>query len=144
MSNEKKIEELDEKQISDAPVEDWFLQTLVELSSKKVGFGITLNVGGALVTGKIISAPDYFEATGQLLAEDIDDSEVAETFSNMFMPFAEDSRKSLLKYDPAFIHLKDAKFFSGSTNPIPGSGGFLWRGRISQIIGFHLGVLEIN
>jgi hypothetical protein len=45
-----------------------------------------------------------------------------------------------------FVHLKDARFFSVSGNPIPGNTGVLWRGKISSVGGFFLGTLaaELN
>ncbi|MBP0716154.1 hypothetical protein J8I33_22850 [Burkholderia sp. AcTa6-5] len=45
---------------------------------------------------------------------------------------------------PQYIHIKGARFFSNSGNPIPGNGGVWWRGRISEVDGFCLGELSAD
>lgn len=133
--------------IREAPKEDWFLQILVNIVNKsQLKFGITLNVGGFLISGELISGKDYFEKFG---------SEFASPFQGKVTKSAKEKIKKMITdyggiYDkkqkeidfPAYIHLKDAKFFSTTGKPIPYNQTVLWRSRIAEIQGFILGSLR--
>ena len=133
----------------DYPVEqpDWFLQTLVSMvNTAPVDFGITLQVGGFLVSGNLISGAKYFEAFGSEFSTGLKDPEVAETYRKMFAEGAKIYEPDVNKTEEdlplsTFIHLKDTRFFNGSGAPIPGNRGVWWRGRISEVSGFVLGTL---
>ncbi|PHX42520.1 gas vesicle protein [Pseudomonas syringae pv. syringae] len=90
---------------------DWLLQWLVKfVANTKVEMGVTLSVGGNLVSGHLISHDAYFEQ----LADDI---------SAPFSSFANDCRT-----------------YSTDGNPIC-DAGVLWRGRISAVDGFTIGLI---
>jgi len=121
---------------------DWLLQWLVKfVANTKVELGVTLTVGGNLVSGHLISHDSYFEQ----LAEDI---------SKPFTQFAngtdESMKEMILSFKPGdssedtpafhFIHLKDCRTYSSDGNPVC-EAGVLWRGRIAAVDGFTIGLI---
>jgi len=131
---------------------DWFLQLLVSLVNGKSGvsFSITLNIGGSIISGDMISGQEYFETFADSVSKGLELSgleSVAPRTREAFLKFAEIYNKDnpndneINKRQPSFIHLKNTKFFHPGKPPIPDGEGFLWRGRISEIGGFSLGKL---
>ncbi|WP_213880903.1 gas vesicle accessory protein GvpU [Pseudomonas sp. dw_358] len=127
---------------------DWLLQWFVQFVNKTpVEVGITLSIGGGLVSGILISHHQYFE-------------ELAADFSKPFEAFAgpeaEHVKELVLGFiapptppgekEPAmqFLHLRDARLYSaGGGEAIPTKGA-LWRGKISAVDGFSMGGLSAN
>lgn len=127
---------------------DWFLQLLVTWTdSLPIKFGITLNVGGFLVSGDLISGAEYFKGFASDFSGGLaGNPETAEAFRKTITRLGEETYKADGKDAehqrlPSYIHLKDARFFSTTGNPIPGNRGVWWRGRISEVSGFILGSL---
>jgi hypothetical protein len=121
---------------------DWLLQWLVKfVANTKVEMGITLSVGGNLVSGQLISHDAYFEQ----LAEDI-----SAPFSQFNNGTEASMKEMILSFRPGesaddtpafhFIHLKDCKTYSNDQNPIC-AAGVLWRGKIASVTGFTIGIL---
>ena len=123
---------------------DWFLQSLVNIvNSGGLSFGITLNVGGFLVSGQLVGGKEYFEGFGRDFASAFSGSESAEYVQKSFSKYGEVySSDKEAPPPPSYIHLKEAKFFNTNGNPIPGNRGVWWRGRLSQVDGFSLGSLS--
>lgn len=123
---------------------DWFLQNLVNIvNSGGLSFGVTLNVGGFLVSGQLVGGKEYFEGFGSDFAGAFSDSESAEYIQKSFAKHGEIySSDKETSPPPSYIHLKEAKFFNTNGNPIPGNRGIWWRGRLSQVDGFSLGSLS--
>lgn len=129
---------------------DWFLAYLVHWAND-IGFefGITLNVGGALVSGLVISGANYFKEFAANYASGISDPSLSEGLERMFGQFSviyeipEEDQK-LKGPPPSFIHLRNAKLYQTSGNPIPSGRGVLWRGKLSDVHGFSLGSLEVG
>lgn len=114
---------------------DNILAFLVQATNKHdVSIDITLNVNGAIVTGTIVSAKEYFVSLSETFE---DGSEVAQQLSEKFAQAGEaiDSEDG---GEASFIHLKDAKVFCGSSKATPSKGAALWRGPLSDINGFFL------
>ncbi|MBU9227474.1 gas vesicle protein [Burkholderia multivorans] len=127
---------------------DWFLQELVRMvNCSDTTIGITLFVGGVLISGLLIGGKHYFEGFASTFADGIEDPDTATFYKNEFGQHAnvfvepDGTYKQDLKL-PHFIHLKDARTFHPSGNPIPGKGGTWWRGRIREVDGFTLGKLS--
>lgn len=121
---------------------DWFLRTLTTLAeTSQLSFGITLSVGGVLVSGSVISSKTYFDKFGSTFAGAL------ATAGDDFVEKIKSSLSGLsARADgvPIYIHLADARFFGpGTTQPIPEEGS-LWRGRLSEVDGFFLGSLNLN
>jgi hypothetical protein len=135
---------------------DWFLQSLVNMvNNSTLEIGITLQVSGMLVSGSLVSGKSYFEGfasdfaspfTDPEIAASIKDPEIAASIKESFASYgevyktaADDTARRPL---PQFIHIKGARFFNTSGNPIPGNMGVWWRGRICEVGGFSLGSLK--
>ena len=126
---------------------DWFLQQLVELAnSRTTTFGITLNVGGILISGTLIGGKRYFEGFARDFAKSLERSfggatdEIRrhfEQYGDIYELPPNDSNAS----NPTFIHIENAKYFSPAGNPLPAQGGMFWRGKLSAVDGFILGAL---
>ncbi|ALU59678.1 MULTISPECIES: gas vesicle accessory protein GvpU [Pseudomonas] len=121
---------------------DWLLQWLVKfVANTKVEMGVTLSVGGNLVSGHLISHDTYFEQ----LADDI-----SAPFSSFANGTDATMKEMILSFKPGessedtpafhFIHLKDCRTYSTDGNPIC-DAGVLWRGRISAVDGFTIGLI---
>lgn len=130
------------------PEADWFLESLVEMANRhNIRNGVTLQVGGFLISGIIVSGRRYFEGFASEYASVFTDQETADlvrqTFSKggeIYTTADEDPQEPI--YPPAFIHLEQARFFNTSGKPIPANRGVFWRGRISEVSGFILGRLS--
>ena len=140
----------DETRIPDEG-KDWFLQLLVDaVNGTTSEVGLTIQVSGLLVSGTLVSGEKYFEGFAEALAAaQADDKESAEKHRAAFAKYGEQYKRSEgngseeKKALPLYIHLKDARFYTPGTKPIPGNKGVWWRGRISEVSGFILGVLDI-
>ncbi|MCY1514629.1 hypothetical protein D9M68_491780 [compost metagenome] len=130
-----------------APDADAFLQFLVNLvnnGSQIESIGVTLQMGGMLVSGSIVSGAKYFDSfaasfTGSLntldaAARDAVHASLAELGDVFRVPQPADPL-------PNYIHLADALFFTADGTPIAGQPT-LWRGRTSSVDGFILGRLQ--
>ncbi|OSN16574.1 hypothetical protein BV330_03894 [Pseudomonas syringae pv. actinidiae] len=118
------------------------LQWLVKfVANTKVELGVTLSVGGNLVSGHLISHDTYFEQ----LADDI-----SAPFSSFGNGTDATMKEMILSFKPGessedtpafhFIHLKDCRTYSTDGNPIC-DAGVLWRGRISAVDGLTIGLI---
>lgn len=122
---------------------DWFLQSLVNMANDGVEVGVTLQVSGLLVSGVLTGGKAYFEGFAEDYSSGLSDPEAAKTVRDSFAMFGEIYKKDGedTTPPPQYIHLKNARFFNTSGNPIPGNKGVWWRGRISEVAGFMLGSL---
>ena len=126
---------------------DWLLQWLVKSSNRaSISIGVTLSVSGAMISGKLIPHSVYF-------------ARLAEAFSAPFRQEgghdADDLHDIILGFnvtpepgspeedDPfQFLHLENARTYFGTSSSIPGEAGTLWRGKISSVDGFTLGLIS--
>ena len=132
-------------------VEDPLLQYLVGLADEQqMEIGITLQVSGMLVSGMLVSLDAYMarfnEQFGGALAKSNPDIGEGYRQGAAERRLGEDSGEPSTE-NPAlptalFAHMKDARFFDAAGNAIPLQEGALWRGRISEVSGFFLGVLS--
>jgi hypothetical protein len=140
---------------------DWFLQDLVNMANKwGLEIGITLNIGGSLISGIIISGDKYFKEFALLFRsgfsnpkfENVGEKLEAYIFEySKIYAFQEETEKNEKgkkesednkQKGPSFIHLSNARIYSHSGEPIPKNNSVLWRGKISSVDGFSLGKLE--
>ncbi|MCV2879322.1 hypothetical protein OE699_10685 [Sedimentimonas flavescens] len=92
------------------------------------GAPVTLLVGGAIVTGEIIGAKQFYEAVG------MGDVWVA------FHPNGDEDKPPALSRK--YIHLENVQIFLGGAAPIPtGETIKVWRGKLSEVSGFNTGRL---
>src|SRR5882757_9959293 len=129
---------------------DWLLAWIVSLAERGIEIGITLSVGGQLVSGTLIGGRKYFEglaaamrsSTFAGMGEGADDlkKSLSEGFSGWkdIYPESDDIPSDHVP-QPAFIHLAGARMVL-SDKPV-NSTGFLWRAKLSSVDGFTIGTM---
>ena len=130
-----------------APGADAFLQFLVNLvnnGSQIESIGVTLQMGGMLVSGSIISGAEYFDSFATNFTSSLDtlDTDTRKTVRASLAELGDVFRVPQPADPlPNYIHLADALFFTADGTPIAGQPT-LWRGRTSAVDGFILGRLQ--
>jgi hypothetical protein len=137
-----------EEKMKEAGPSDFILEILIsmvewaetadDVDLDRRTIGITLTVGGLLVTGELISAKTYMDEFLRGTLRDKMRSAIEEN----------DSLKQQIENAPEgedFIHLRNTKFLLPTGQPpVPGVGnGVLWRGRRSSVDGFFVGLLGV-
>lgn len=120
---------------SSSSAKDSILEFFVEAANKDdFSLDITLNVKGAVITGTMVSAQEYFH----MLSETFEGgNETAQMVSDQLEKAGEASRTN--NAEAHFLHMKDTKVYCGDSKPTPSKGKILWRGKLSEIDGFFLG-----
>ncbi|MFP2911402.1 gas vesicle accessory protein GvpU [Pyxidicoccus sp. 3LFB2] len=129
------------------PEVDWYLESLVHIvTASKVSMGVTLSVGGTVITGQLISGKEFLElSAGQVsdvfkrlgVSEESAKS-IKESFSNPAQKlYREEADPQPTGY--GYIHLKNARIVAGASSHT--LGGSIWRSRLSAVDGFSLGEL---
>src|SRR5438552_1252530 len=91
---------------------DWFLGVLVKSANNGSHIGITLQIGGFLVSGTLIGGAEYFEGFAKDFATMIPE-EFAESFRQGIAQGAEPykaARAVDLELAVEFVHIKDGRF----------------------------------
>ncbi|AIF43121.1 MULTISPECIES: gas vesicle accessory protein GvpU [Virgibacillus] len=96
---------------------------------------ISLLVHGAIVTGTLISATEYFDNMSQSFE---DGSEISQKVSQQLSQAGE-SVDSGNQQEVNYIHLKNTKIYCGDSKPTPSKGEILWRGKLVEVDSFFLG-----
>lgn len=115
---------------------------ILQLAAKQVNddpavqTSVTLVVGGFLVSGSLCCVGDFYEhhPLTKLIQSTVD--KTAATDESTSEPTLDDL--------PNYIHLKDAKYFTPSGNPIPGNQGIYVRIDLESVDGFSFGRLEVE
>ena len=122
-------------------MKDSILEFFVQAANKRdFPLDITLNVKGAVITGTMVSAKEYFDTLSEILE---DGDEVAQMLSDQ-LGSAGEAAQSQDNPEAYFIHMKDTKVYCGDSKPTPSKGEILWRGKLSEIDGFFLGKIFDN
>ena len=114
------------------------LQQLVHLANDGgVEMGITLTVGGALISGTLISSQTYFQRVYDSIIE------VSKPGENPGVDAVAEVLKSRTPRTgwpiaAQYIHMRDARIYNGRSEPLP-TNGTNWRGKIASVDGFSLG-----
>ncbi|MET3828628.1 hypothetical protein ABIC86_000088 [Paenibacillus sp. DS2363] len=114
---------------------DFLLGALVEVADS-LSLGLTLNVGGALVSGVLMSNKEYFES----VADEFEGvSEDGAKLGSLYRRFAaENYSDTSVDAITEFIHLKDVVIAQGDTSYLTK----LWRGKLNSVDGFSFGTLK--
>lgn len=145
---------LDDK-IEPAPKEgDDFLRMLVNMvNASDVQFPVTVCSGGILVTGWLAGGKNFFDAFASDFVTGLGpglDQDVAKNIRENFASHGKIYLNADGSYNqdlpPAtYIHIKNAHtFVPGSVQPTPSQQGVWWRGRLSAIDGFWLGIIQAS
>jgi hypothetical protein len=130
---------------------DWFLQSLVNMANNdELEMGLTLQVGGFLVSGILVGGRKYFEGFAKDFASGFDEESAPEVeasvsgYGDLYTSDREKADRPGSWRALQYVHLKDARFFHPSGKPIPVQGGVWWRGRLNQVAGFIPGEVLIS
>lgn len=126
---------------------DWFLETFINIvnGSKGMEIGMTLTVGGNIVSGLLVSGEVYFELVAQTMSDNFSEENgrgsIYEAFAahgHLYREKEMEIAKNTEGYSPTYFHLIDAHhIFPGAQ--IPTEEGVVWRGKISDVSGFSIG-----
>jgi hypothetical protein len=122
---------------------DWFLQQLVCLTNGAgLEMGITLVLGGSVVSGTLISGKKYFDSFASNFSSMLPNGSKKEEMRQLLASHGNlyDDEGEHLQL-PQYIHLSNARVYSPNGGNIP-TNGMLWRGKINAVSGFNLGVLS--
>lgn len=123
---------------------DPVLQAIVDASLNigdatdgRVDSPIILNVGGMIVSGRIISAREF------MLSDPLTNAILEE--AEKLNPSSEGIADISLNDGPNYIHLSGARFFTPGLKPAPANDNIYWRGRIADVSGFSFGrIVEVK
>jgi hypothetical protein len=123
---------------------DWLLQWLGGfINETNLRIGITLTVGGNMITGTLISHQTYFER----LANDfstpfaVASPETQEVIHAKILSFNASVDPEKTQAPIQYIHLDNARVYTGGDQILPDEGT-LWRGKLAAVEGFILGELN--
>lgn len=137
---------------------DTLLQNLVmivnDVHSKvkegSIEIGITLYVGGLIITGNMVSSTAYFQGLAQGMAVADAPETIRNAFQGLFeelsdLPQPSDEELTSEKNKPPkYVHLKNAKSFLANGSMLPARNGVWWRGRLSEVDGFAFGTYSLQ
>jgi hypothetical protein len=128
---------------------DLSLARLVLMTNEyNMSIPITLQVGGIIITGKMVSIVEYFKLLSKEYNPDPEGKSTQWGFLNRFfdesaevarVEIEKDKSENKHRVQPNYIHLKEAQIING-INFIP-NGGTLWRGRLEKVDGYFMGML---
>ncbi|NAO99110.1 gas vesicle protein GvpU [Halomonas sp. MG34] len=123
--------------MSESLMKDNILSYFVVASNKHdFNLDISLLVNGALVSGTLISAQDYF----QTLSKSFEDgNDISKTVGEQLAKTSESLASQDNPDQPEYIHLKNSQLYFGGNKPTPSKGDILWRGKLSEVDSFFLG-----
>ena len=129
------------------PDADWLLKLLVDLlASGDAGnsLGITLQVSGIFVSGELIGGRQYFDGMTEEFVAAAHIKEVhPTTLSEALTQIGDDVYGGAMEEaGPGYIHLKNARFLTADGQRIPTNRGVYWRGKLTSIDGFNVGILS--
>ena len=134
--------------------QDVFLEALVEgVNVYGIAWDLTLCVGGLLITGELVSTEVFFRALGEEVDRAISSHLGEEPTGKHAAPYfqlADESKVAWQKKQenrtaddpsPAYICLRNARYFNPSGDSVPGHDGVHWRGKLSAVDGWSFGRL---
>ena len=126
-----------------APPVDAVLRTLIRTIDRLPNgssIGITLTLGGAVVTGQMIGQADYVELLSNAVASATADAGLASEVAKGLASTASDLGERDARIDAVrHVHMRDVRFHLSSGLPKAHLTLPLWRGRLSEVSGFALG-----
>lgn len=135
------------------PAQDECLTSLVQIANLFGVFtGVTLTLGGIVITGEIVSGVAYFKglsealnASGATVEHTPALHKVFEAYGRLYEPkqaTGSDELPDEPVTTPVYIHLKDARILLPNGQFIPSGGCTWWRGRLAAVDGYILGCLS--
>jgi hypothetical protein len=125
---------------------DQVLESLVlDVEKTGAGYSITVCLNGLIVRGELIRSKRYyhlmsriFDKDMEIMTEDQSDIEKLHAFLDNYRQFMQRMSEHIGLDKPKYIHLDNVVIYpSGSSTPFVTG---LWRGKLSSVDGFSLGV----
>ena len=116
---------------------DEILKSFAAVSQKDptASMGLTVTVAAGLITGDLIGANRWFKEIGEAHPELRELAEgLGSTAGRTDLPDDQ--------VDWTYIHLRNARIFTGGQQFTTSGGGIYWRGRISEITGWSFGIFS--
>jgi hypothetical protein len=122
------------------PATDWLLQTIVHTANETgAEIGVTLIVGGTVVSGLATSGQKYFEEFGKFFANSsVFTPEQRKSMEETYREFGDKRYTGLPAAELHYVHLRDVLIVRG-TEPLKVP---LFRVRLSTVDGFTIGSLK--
>jgi len=112
----------------------WLVENCNQINSR---LGITLLIGGSIVTGTLISGKSYINGVVSELYE-VGETTIASYYREFGEEVYGDSSPEDEQITPEMIHLKDVQILGGAAVRNVG----WWRGKISSVDGYSIGAAE--
>ena len=134
-------------------VPDRALTLLLLAAERDVRVGLTVNVGGVVVSGTLIGSLAYFRAFADRFASATGGTEMHESFADAFRGLFDDTADQTrgdrrqppdpqaYEQSAAFLHLEDARYVTAAGLLPQGRFGVLWRCAVSEVTGWSVGEL---
>lgn len=109
---------------------DALLTIIARVADEGADNTITVLVGGALISGKLVTAREYMDhsVVTKAFAQKVDEIELQDP-----------PPQEILDGRPNFLHLKDAQYILGSGAMFPSTGGVYCRVSIHSVNAFNFG-----
>jgi hypothetical protein len=123
------------------PERDWLLQKIVSTANETgAEIGVTLIVGGTVISGQAISGKQYFAEFGKsFAAANVFNNDQRKAIEETYKEFGEKRYASLPAAELWFVHLKNVVIWHGEEpSRLP-----LFRVRFAAIEGFTIGTLDV-
>jgi hypothetical protein len=119
------------------PKQDWLLQKIVSTANETgAEIGITMIVGGAVISGSAISGKQYFDEFGKFFANsDVFTAAQRKDMEDTYREFGEKRYTSLPAAEVRYVHLKNVLILH-EKEPLRLP---LFRIRLSKVEGFTVG-----
>lgn len=125
---------------------DWLLQWLSGfINDTNIRIGVTLTVGGNMITGTLIPHEAYFNRLAKEISEPFADAdpEGQKALYERMIGFGKPADPEAQQLPNQYIHLDNARVHTGGNQILPNKGT-LWRGKVSAVDGFILGELNME
>jgi hypothetical protein len=144
-ASEQQQEKLDDSMQPPMP-QDWLLRMLVRQANDYAQeMGITLYVGGLMVSGLLIGHVRYLELLSEVFRSAHGSGRDSAIAIGDELKKASEAEKTLSpedKNDPHFIHLRDVRFLSPGQPTTNGAENLIWRGRLACVDAWSLGAVQ--
>lgn len=117
----------------------WLSVMVDQCENTGIEMGVTLTVGGAIISGVLIGRTKWTEELAEFGEGNFFAKAIRDANEELTKPGGEDDDEPAFE---SFIHLREARFWS-PRGPITKQGS-LWRGRLSEVQGWSLGVLTTS
>ncbi|OAB46578.1 hypothetical protein [Paenibacillus antarcticus] len=114
----------------------WLVENCNQINSR---LGITLLIGGSVVTGTLISGKSYINGVVSELYE-LGETTIASYYREFGEEVYGDTSLEDEQITPEMIHLNDAQILDGAAVRNVG----WWRGKISSVDGYSIGGIKNN